>query len=364
MTYRQIYETPPDFDNILLTSDGEFLTRLCFLGSKDATKKCAESAEEKDLPIFRETCHWLDLYFAGQNPDFTPKYKLENSTPFRAEVSDLMRKIPFGKTTTYGDLAKAIAKNRKVEKMSCRAIGGAVGWNPICLIVPCHRVVGAHHNLTGYGGGLKNKIALLKLEQGAAYNFSLPTSPKTATRDKLTRCKWCNENNPLYIEYHDREWCTPDFADRRLLEYLTLESFQAGLSWECVLNKRAEIKKAFDDFDLEKICAYDDQKIAALLKNPKIIRNRRKITAVVSNAKIFREIQTEFGSFRAYLETFTHGETLYETDRTTNDLSDALSKDLNSRGMTFVGSTIIYSYLQAIGVIYSHDRECFLYKSR
>lgn len=176
------------------------------------------------------------------------------------------------------------------------------------------------------------------------------------------RCKWCNLKNELYVKYHDEEWCKPNFDDKYLLEMLILESFQAGLSWECVLNKREDFRKAFDNFDIDKICNYDDKKIKELLHNKKIIRNKLKINASINNAKIFRELQKEYKSFYSYLKTFTKDKIIYETDKSTSELSDIISKDLKNRGMKFVGSTIIYSYLQAIGVIYSHDKDCFLYK--
>lgn len=178
------------------------------------------------------------------------------------------------------------------------------------------------------------------------------------------RCKWCNMHNPLYIKYHDEEWCQPQFDDKYLLEMLILESFQAGLSWECVLNKREDFRKAYDDFDIDKICKFDENKINELISNEKIIRNKLKIKASINNAKIFKNIQNEYGTFHNYLKTFTQDKIIYETDKTTSNLSDKISKDLQQKGMKFVGSTIIYSYLQAIGVIYSHDEECFLYKNK
>lgn len=176
------------------------------------------------------------------------------------------------------------------------------------------------------------------------------------------RCKWCNIKNPKYVKYHDEEWCRPNFNDEYLFEMLILESFQAGLSWECVLNKREDFRKAYDNFDIDKICNYDDNKVQKLLQNEKIIRNKLKIKASVNNAKIFKGIQKKYGTFYNYLGNFTENKIIYELDKTTNQLSDNLSKDLQKRGMKFVGSTIIYSYLQAIGVIYSHDKECFMYK--
>ena len=181
--------------------------------------------------------------------------------------------------------------------------------------------------------------------------------------DSKKRCKWCNLKNSLYVEYHDTEWCVPNFDDKYLYEMLILETFQAGLSWECVLNKRESFRKAYDDFELDKVISYDENKVCELLSNKGIIRNRRKINASINNSKIFKAIASEYGSFHNYLRPFTDDRIIYEIDKTTNDLSDAISKDLQNRGMTFVGSVIIYSYLQAIGVICSHDKDCFLYKS-
>ena len=178
----------------------------------------------------------------------------------------------------------------------------------------------------------------------------------------MKRCKWCNLNNPLYIEYHDKEWDIPNFDDKYLFEMLLLESFQAGLSWECILNKRKYFKKAYENFDIDKIINFDERKIKELLSNDKIIRNKLKINASINNAKIFKNIQNEYGSFYKYLLTFTKNKILKETNKTTNDLSDSISKDLIKRGMKFVGSTIIYSYLQATGFIYSHEKECFMSK--
>ena len=179
--------------------------------------------------------------------------------------------------------------------------------------------------------------------------------------DKKIRCRWCNLKNATYIKYHDEEWGVPNFTDSYLYEMLVLESFQAGLSWECVLNKREHFRQAFDNFNIDKVCNYDDEKVQKLLKNKGIIRNRLKIRATITNSKIFQEIQREYGTFYAYLQKFTQDTIVYEIDRTTSELSDRISKDLQKRGMKFVGSTIIYSYLQAIGVIYSHEEGCFLH---
>lgn len=172
------------------------------------------------------------------------------------------------------------------------------------------------------------------------------------------RCKWCNEKNKKYVEYHDKEWGILNTEDKYLFEMLILESFQAGLSWECVLNKREAFRKSYDNFVIDKIINYDDKKIEELINNKDIIRNKLKIKSSINNAKIFKKISEEYKGFYNYLKTFTKGDVIYENDKTTSNLSDNISQDLQKRGMKFVGSTIIYSYLQAIGIINSHDDTC------
>ena len=174
----------------------------------------------------------------------------------------------------------------------------------------------------------------------------------------MKRCRWCNEKNPLYVRYHDEEWGKLCLEEQYLYEMLILESFQAGLSWECVLNKREAFREAYDNFDIKKVVSYDETKQEELRNNPRIVRNQLKIKASVENSKIFQTIQKEFGSFENYLRTFWNGKVLFENDKTTNALSDAISSDLQRRGMKFVGSVILYSYLQAIGIINSHLDEC------
>ena len=168
--------------------------------------------------------------------------------------------------------------------------------------------------------------------------------------------------NPIYVQYHDEEWGVPVYDDGTLLEFLILEPFQAGLSWETILNKRESFRRAFDAYDIEKICGYDEEKIAALLKDPGIIRNRRKIEAAINNTKIFRQIRKEWGSFSGYIWHFTEGRVIYETGKASSELSDQVSQDMKKRGMKFIGTTIVYAYLQAIGVVCSHDSQCFLCK--
>lgn len=178
----------------------------------------------------------------------------------------------------------------------------------------------------------------------------------------MQRCKWCNLNNPLYIKYHDEEWGEPVYDDQKLFEMLILESFQAGLSWQCVLNKRENFKKAFDNFNIDKIINYDEEKINQLIQNKDIIRNKLKIKATIKNAKIFKQIQKRYGSFSKYIWSFTNNKIIYETNKTSSELSDKISKDLKNKGMTFVGTTIIYAYLQAIGIINSHEKTCYKFK--
>lgn len=178
----------------------------------------------------------------------------------------------------------------------------------------------------------------------------------------MKRCTWCNLNNPKYVAYHDQEWGKLQTDDHYLFEMLILESFQAGLSWECVLNKREAFLEAYDQFDIEKVCLYDEKKIEDLLSNKNLIRNRLKIKASIQNAIVFKKIIKEYGSFYDYLKLFFKEEIMYEIGLTTSPISDAISQDLKKKGMNFVGSTIIYSYLQAIGMINSHEKDCFLYK--
>ena len=175
------------------------------------------------------------------------------------------------------------------------------------------------------------------------------------------RCRWCNPANERYIAYHDTEWGKLTENEDYLYEMLLLECFQAGLSWECILNKRDAFSEAFDRFDPEKIARYGEDRIMLLCQNERIVRCERKIRAAIKNAAIYLEIKEEYGSFFAYLTSFFDTFPLYELDRTTSPVSDALSRDLKRHGMAYVGSVTIYSYLQAVGLIVSHEHDCFLY---
>ena len=164
---------------------------------------------------------------------------------------------------------------------------------------------------------------------------------------KKIRCHWANPKNPLYLQYHDEEWGIPVHDDHKLFEMLILESFQAGLSWECILNKREAFRQAFDEFDLETVCGYGEEKLAELGQSPGIVRNKLKIRAAVNNARIFRTIQQEWGSFDRYLWHWTEGKTIYETGKVSSELSDAVSKDLKRRGMKFVSSQMPRTILKS-----------------
>lgn len=164
IVYRYYYQTPSGFSNMLMYSDGEVLTGLYFANTKDTTDASLFSIE-KTLPVFRDTIEWLNVYFSGKEPEFIPKMRLDDLTDFRKEVIEQMLLIPYGETTTYGSIANHIARRRGISKMSSRAVGRAVGGNPICIIIPCHRVIGSDQSITGYSGGIQNKIALLKLEK-------------------------------------------------------------------------------------------------------------------------------------------------------------------------------------------------------
>ena len=182
-----------------------------------------------------------------------------------------------------------------------------------------------------------------------------------------TRCDW-GTTSPLYIDYHDNEWGVPIHDDRTLFEFLILEGAQAGLSWETVLKKRENYRKAFNDFDPVKVSRYGDKKIEALLGNKGIIRNRLKIASAINNAKRFLEVQKEFGTFDAYIWQFVNGKpitnrfkSIQELPATTKE-SDVMSKDLKKRGFTFVGPTICYAHMQATGMVNDHVVGCFRYK--
>jgi DNA-3-methyladenine glycosylase I len=182
------------------------------------------------------------------------------------------------------------------------------------------------------------------------------------------RCEWVNLKNELYIKYHDEEWGVPTHDDNKLFEMLILEGAQAGLSWEIVLKKRENYRKAFDNFDSVKVSNYSESKILTLLENEGIIRNRLKIRSAVRNAKVFLSIQKEFGSFDGFIWGYVNGTPIQNNFKSLSDipakteLSDRISKDLKKRGMNFVGSTIIYAYLQSIGMVNDHIESCFRHK--
>lgn len=180
----------------------------------------------------------------------------------------------------------------------------------------------------------------------------------------MKRCFWVDEKSEIYTKYHDEEWGVPKYDDRDLFELLILEGFQAGLAWITVLKKREAFKNAFDNFDVKKVSKYNEDKVNELMQNPGIIKSRNKIEAAINNAKIFMQIQKEFGSFSNYIWGFTDNKVIKNmTDEfpVKTELSDRISKDLKKRGMKYTGSVIIYSYLQAIGIVNDHERGCFRY---
>ena len=183
----------------------------------------------------------------------------------------------------------------------------------------------------------------------------------------LTRCAWAGSDD-LYLAYHDKEWGIPEFDDRKLFEMLILEGAQAGLSWITVLKKRENYRNLFDGFDVQKIIAYDESKVQELLKNKGIIRNRLKIASVISNARAFIEIQSEFGSFNKYIWSFVGGKPKINEWNSLGDLpantpeSDTMSKDLKKRGFKFIGTTICYAFMQAVGMVNDHTTDCFRYR--
>ncbi|NEX63774.1 DNA-3-methyladenine glycosylase I [Noviherbaspirillum galbum] len=183
----------------------------------------------------------------------------------------------------------------------------------------------------------------------------------------LVRCAWANPANPLYLSYHDHEWGVPCHDERKLFEMLNLEGAQAGLSWETVLNKRENYRLAFDGWDPERIARYDDAKIAELLANPGIIRNRLKINAAITNARAYLELREREGGLAPFLWAYVDGKPMQNrwsgAAPATTPLSDRISKELSRRGFKFVGSTIIYAYMQAIGMVNDHRADCFRHAS-
>lgn len=182
----------------------------------------------------------------------------------------------------------------------------------------------------------------------------------------LNRCSWAG-SDPLYVAYHDQEWGVPVHDDHLLFEFLILEGMQAGLSWAIILKKRDNFRRAFDGFDPQRVAQYDDEKVAALLADPGIVRNRLKISAAIRNARSFLEIQSEYGSFDAYIWQFVGGKPKVNAWRNLTEIpastpqSDAMSKDLARRGFKFVGSTICYAFMQAVGLVNDHTVDCYRY---
>lgn len=181
-----------------------------------------------------------------------------------------------------------------------------------------------------------------------------------------TRCEWCGDD-PLYVEYHDKEWGVPVHDDRLLFEFLILEGAQAGLSWITILKKRQNYKEAFDNFDAEKVAQYTDEDVARLLGNPGIVRNRLKVASAIKNARGVLAIRKEFGSLDKYFWGFVGGKPIKNAWKSLSEipafteLSDKISKDLKKRGFNFVGSTIIYAFMQAVGLVNDHVVDCFRY---
>jgi DNA-3-methyladenine glycosylase I len=191
-------------------------------------------------------------------------------------------------------------------------------------------------------------------------------NPQSEIRNNLPRCPWPTDD--LYIAYHDTEWGVPLHDDQKIFEYIILEGAQAGLSWHTVLKKREHYRKVFDQFDPEKVARYNDKKVASLLADPGIIRNRLKIASTIQNAKAFLKVQQEFGTFDKYIWRFVDNKPINHHCKTMKDInpitkeSDALSKDLKQRGFNFVGSTICYAHMQATGMINDHLITCFRHK--
>lgn len=213
MKYICKYKTPEGFDDLVMCGDGEALTGLWFASSRPCKQSQKDAGESCETPVFRETRRWLDEYFAGRDPGFTPNYRIEGLTEFRKDVIDELLRIPYGATVSYGDIAKAIAKKRGGKAASARAVGGAVGWNPIAIIVPCHRVIGADNGLTGYGGGLANKVSLLAHEGSDLFDARISV-PKESSDE-------------FFLSF----WRSPDIKEQRRLKRKFEKWIVTDVSW-------------------------------------------------------------------------------------------------------------------------------------
>ena len=221
------------------------------------------------------------------------------------------------------------------------------------------------HNMNQHNKESNQNI--IKSPSSTPVSSTMIKDPVSSIQNPVTRCEWCGTDE-LYVKYHDEEWGIPVHDDRVHFEMLILEGAQAGLSWITVLRKRENYRKAFDNFNVNKVARYTEKRIEKLLLNPGIIRNRLKVRSTVTNAKVFIEVQKEFGSFDKYIWQFVNGKPIVNKWKkmselpATSKVSDALSKDLKKRGFKFVGSTIMYAHMQAIGMVNDHTTDCFRYK--
>ena len=362
MNYYTIYHSI--IGDLYLFSDSINLTGLYLKDSKYFKNiNIGNFLFKEELPIFKDVINYLSSYFNKERPmltdDILKRLKFNNNlfNDFDKKVYEETLKIKYGRTITYSDIAKKIDISNKNKFTSLR-VGTSLAKNPFLIIIPCHRVIAKNNDLKGFAANLENKIKLLTLEDTYLNDKFISFSEE---KNIKRRCKWAKENNYLYLHYHDFEWGRKIKDEHYLYMMFILETFQAGLSWEIILNKREAFKKAYDNFDIEKIIKYDEKKINELLKNKNLIRNKAKIKASITNSIIYNEIVKEYSSFYSYLNSYFKDKIIYENDKTTNKYSDEISDDLIKRGMKFVGSTTIYSFLQAVGFISSHSKDCFLY---
>ncbi len=355
--------------DLYLLSDSINLTGLYFKDSKYFKKiNITNYSFKEQLLIFNLVKKYLDSYFNKEKPilskEILEKLKIDDNifTSFDKKVYEETLKIKYGNISTYSEIAKKIDINNENNinnKFRSLHVGQSLSKNPFLILIPCHRVIAKNNDLKGFAAKLKNKIKLLTIEETPLYDKFISFNE---IKNINNRCKWVKENNYKYLLYHDFEWGRKVDDEHYIFMMFLLETFQAGLSWETILNKREYFKKAYDNFDIEKIINYDERKIKRLMNNKNIIRNEAKIKASINNAKIYKEILKEHGSFNNYLNIFFNNKIIYEVDKVTNEYSDLISKDLIKRGMKFVGSTTIYSFLQGIGYINSHSNDCYLYK--
>lgn len=330
-----------------LVASDQGLTTLTWENAPADHARLSPMRADATHPTLRLAQQQLAEYFAGRRERFDLPLD-SRGTPFQQEVWRALRAIPYGETRSYRDIAQQIGRPGAV-----RAVGTANARNPLCIVVPCHRVIGARGALTGFAGGLTAKSQLLALERATAARMRRGV---ILGEDGLARPPWA-ATDPLMQHYYDTEWGMPVRDERGLFERLSLECFQSGLSWATILRKREAFRAAFHQFDPDRVAALTEADVQGLMANPGIIRNRAKILATINNAAATIALR-EHGGLVAFIWSFqpavTPAPRTIDEIPTVSEASTALSKALRARGFKFVGPTTMHALMEATGMIDTH----------